>query len=476
MNLLRHFLFLLLLIGMPTAYGKINLPAIGDSSSGIVSTRKEQELGQIFLKMLNSQVETNNDPELVEYVEHLVYTLAESSQLNNRNLSIVLVQSPHLNAFAAPGGVIGINTGLFLYAHTEEEFAAVIAHELAHLSQRHYARGVETAQRQALPTVAALLGSIVLTAAGAGDLGAAALSTTIAGAQSSQLAFSRDNEREADRVGILTMARANMDPRAMADMFERMFKLEGSGPQYEFLRTHPTSRNRVADTRSRAEQYPPQKRRDSTTFDIMRHRAFLSLNTSKDKARHRFQEEVTTKRTSSLQASRYALAQVLLDSQDYKTASTHAKKLLEKNPRNIHYQILNSRIAFVSGQKEQALTDLQKLLQDNPGNYPITMTLSNLLFKNKQFRESTSLLKTESKKRPHDPYIWYQLAEISGLAGDIATVHTSRAEYFFLTGHLDESIQQLQYATELANLPFSQKTAIKQRIQEIRDYKKTMKL
>ncbi|MCL6270248.1 M48 family metalloprotease [Sansalvadorimonas sp. 2012CJ34-2] len=476
MNLFRSSLLSLILAASPLASSDINLPSIGDSSSGIVSTQKEKELGQVFLKMLHNRVQTNNDPELVSYVESLVYQLAESSQLTDRNLSIVLIESPQLNAFAAPGGVIGINTGLFLYARTEEEFAGVIAHELAHLSQRHYARGVETAKRQALPTMAALLGSVVLAASGAGDLGAAALSTTIAGAQSSQLAFSRDNEREADRVGILTMVRANMDPRAMAGLFERMSKLDGSNPQYEFLRTHPTSRNRVADTRSRAEQYPARKRRDQTNYQLMRNRAFLSLSSSTDQARIRFKEEVETGHSSSLTASKYGYAQVLLDSQDAKSAAPYAKELLKQAPNNIYYRILNSRIEFENGSRDQAIKSLQELLSDNPGNYPAIMTQADLLFKDKQFRKATNILKAESKKRPQDPYIWYQLAEISGLAGDIATVHTSRAEHFFLVGQMDKSILQLQYATELPGLPFSQKAAIRQRIEEVKHFKKAMQL
>ena len=253
---LKTLLLTLCIAGSNSLSADINLPTIGDTSSSVVSVQREQEIGSIFLKMLNSQLATESDPELVDYIESLVYRLAEASQLQDRRLSIILVDSPHLNAFAAPGGVVGINTGLFFYAHTEEEFASVVAHELAHLSQRHYARGVEAAQRQSLPTMAALLGSIILAATGAGDLGMAALSSTMAGAQSSQLAFSRTNEQEADHIGILTMARAGMDPRGMATLFERMSKLDGTGPQYEFLRTHPLSRNRVADAKSPSRTVP----------------------------------------------------------------------------------------------------------------------------------------------------------------------------------------------------------------------------
>ncbi|WP_281648140.1 M48 family metalloprotease [Parendozoicomonas sp. Alg238-R29] len=473
--------FLVLLLPLtfavsPQLHSDINLPTIGDASSSIVSMQKEKEIGGIFLKMLNSQLSTESDAELMQYVENLVYRLSESSELQNRQLSIVLIDSPYLNAFAAPGGVVGINTGLFFYARTEEEFAGVIAHELAHLSQRHYARGVETAQRQRLPTIAALLGSIILAASGAGDIGAAALSTTVAGAQSFQLAFSRINEQEADRVGLLTMARAGMDPRGMADMFERMSKLESSGPQYEFLRTHPLSRNRVADARSRAEQYPARQHNQDGEYQLMRSRAIIRMAQSQEEVRSRLKQDLNSSRTISEYATRYGLAQVELNLQNPKAAEQALKPLLDNKPSNIHFQILNARIQYALGNKEKSITNLKKLLADNPGNYPITLAVIDLLYNNQQYPEAMGILKTEARHRPEDSTIWYQLAETAGLAGDILTVHTSRAQYFFLVGDMDNSVKHLEYALELPGTPFSQRSALKERIEEVKAYKKKMKL
>ncbi len=483
MHLLKSLQIALITFGISSlgasipTYSDISLPVIGDTSSSIVSMQKEQEIGAIFLKMLHSQLPTETDPELVQYIENLVYRLAEASQLQNRRLSIILIDSPYLNAFAAPGGVVGINTGLFLHAKTEEEFASVIAHELAHLSQRHYARGVEAAQRQTLPTMAALLGSIVLAAAGAGDLGVAALSSTIAGAQSSQLTFSRTNEQEADRIGILTMVRASMNPRGMADLFERMSKMEGTGPQYEFLRTHPLSRSRVADARSRAEQYPSYPSRNTREYEQMRNRAVVKMTQSLDVVRNRFRQELSSGRTPSEQATRYALALIELEMQNPKQAGKVLAPALTKSQGNdLPVQILNNQILFAKGDKKGGIAGMRKLLAGNPGNYPVIMTLADLLHNDGQYKEAMTILKAESRKRPQDPYIWYLLAETAGLAGDITGVHTSRAEYFFLVGNMDDCIQQLEYAMEQPKLLFSQKAALKTRIDEVNAYKKNMKL
>src|SRR5690554_1751938 len=155
-----------------------DLPSLGDSSSSIVSPEQEHQLGRAWLSILRGQVRQLEDPLLKDYVERSVYRLAETSQLNDRRLEFILLASPQLNAFAAPGGIIGINGGLFLHAQTEAEYASVLAHELAHLSQRHFARGLEAQKRMQVPMMAAMLAGIIATAAGGGDIGMAAIAST----------------------------------------------------------------------------------------------------------------------------------------------------------------------------------------------------------------------------------------------------------------------------------------------------------
>lgn len=207
MKLLRPTLLTLAcLIGQPVMAN--DLPSLGDSSSGIVSPEQEHQLGRAWLSLLRAQVPQLSDPQLKDFVERSVYKLAESSQLQDRRLEFVLLDSPQLNAFAAPGGIIGVNGGLFLHAQTEAEYASVLAHELAHLSQRHFARGLEEQKRMQLPLMAAMLAGVVAAAAGAGDAGIAAIVSTQAAAIQAQRRFSRQNEQEADRIGIVNLERA----------------------------------------------------------------------------------------------------------------------------------------------------------------------------------------------------------------------------------------------------------------------------
>ena len=172
--------------------------------------------------MFRSRAPTLDDPLLQDYLEDLVYRLVTHSELQDRRVEVVIVDNPVINAFAVPGGVIGIHTGLLLYAQSEDELATVIAHEIAHLSQRHFSRGVEHQKKQQPLTLAGLLASAVLIATTGGAAGMAAMTATQAAAMDSRLRFSRGNEQEADRIGMQTMADAGMDPHAAPVMFERM--------------------------------------------------------------------------------------------------------------------------------------------------------------------------------------------------------------------------------------------------------------
>src|SRR5690554_8157289 len=187
-------LALLLVTPLP-AY---ELPSLGDSSSSIVSLEQEHRLGRAWLSILRGQVRQLSDPLLKDYVERSVYKLAETSQLQERRLEFIILASPQLNAFAAPGGIIGVNGGLLLHAQTEAEYASVMAHELAHLSQRHFARGLQHQQQNRIPLMTAMLASIILAASGGGDAGFAALASTQAAAIQEQRRFSRQNEQEAE--------------------------------------------------------------------------------------------------------------------------------------------------------------------------------------------------------------------------------------------------------------------------------------
>jgi len=147
-----------------SANNDLNLPELGGSSPATTSLAFEHDLGQRFLRAVRAQTPGYQDPLVIDYLEHLIFALAEHSDLEDRRLYITLIDNASINAFAAPGGVLGINHGLFLHAETQHEFSAILAHELAHLSQRHFARGIEASKKAGVISIAGLLAGVILAA------------------------------------------------------------------------------------------------------------------------------------------------------------------------------------------------------------------------------------------------------------------------------------------------------------------------
>lgn len=432
------------------------LPSLGDASSALVSPEQEYQLGRAWLAMLRGQVRTLDDPLLSDYVERSVYRLAETSQLEDRRLVFVLLDSPQLNAFAVPGGVVGVNGGLFLHAETEGEYASVMAHELAHLSQRHFARGLEEQRRMQVPLMAAMLAGVVAAAAGAGDAGIAAIASTQAAAIQAQRSFSRQNEQEADRIGLLNLQRAGFDPRSMPDMFERLVRqYRYSRVPPEFLLTHPLSESRVADTRNRAEQLPASGRQDSLEYQRLRARLQLHYETTPGLAARRFRARLDDNPQDT--AARYGLALAHSRSGQISDARRELQTLLADNPEESLYHLALIELDMASNQLPAAEQRLKRLLARQPSSYPLRRQQAQLQLKQGKVREAERTLDALLADRPGDSALWYLQAETRGLSGNIIGVHRARAEYFALVGDYPQALEQLDFARRRAasNFPLA---------------------
>lgn len=426
------------------------LPSLGDSSSGIVSPEQEHQLGRAWLSLLRGQVQQLSDPQVKDYLERSVYRLAETSQLQDRRLEFVLLDSPQLNAFAAPGGIIGVNGGLFIHAQTEAEYASVLAHELAHLSQRHFARGLEAQQRMQLPLMAAMLAGVVAAAAGAGDAGIAAIVSTQAAAIQAQRRFSRQNEQEADRIGLINLERAGYDPRAMPNMFGRLmrqYRYDQKPP--EFLLTHPVSESRIADTRNRAEQYPDGGVQDSLRYQLMRARIQLKFESTPGLSAKRFRAMLSD--DPGLDAARYGLALAQIASGQLEDAASNLQPLLEKMPDDATYNLAQIELDITANRLQAAQQRVERLLQLYPGSYPVRQANIDLLSKQNRLDQAERELDKLVEVRRNDPDVWYQVSEIRGLTGNIVGLHQARAEFFALVGDYDQAIEQLDFAKRRAN-------------------------
>jgi len=473
MNFLRPTLLTLAcLLAVPSHAD--DLPSLGDASSSIVSPEQEHQLGRAWLGLLRSQVAQLSDPQLKDFVETSVYKLAETSQVQDRRLEFILINSPELNAFAAPGGIVGVNGGLFLNAQTEGEYASVLAHELAHLSQRHFARGVEAQQRMQVPVMAAMLAGIVMAAAGAGDAGIAAIAGSQAAAIQEQRRFSRQNEQEADRIGILNLEKAGYDPRNMPTMFERLarqYRFDAKPP--EFLLTHPVTESRIADTRNRAEQSKLGGKEDSLRYQLMRARVALIYEETPGIAAKRFRAQLTENPKSD--PARYGLALAQIKAGQLNEARETLKPLIDKAPNDITYNLTQIDLDITNNRLPDAQQRVDRMLGMFPDNYPLNQVRVDVLLKLNRNAEAEKSLNSLLKNRPDDPDIWYLVAETRGLNGNTVGLHQARAEYFALVGDFRQAIQQLDFAKRRSNNNFQLASRIDARQKELLDQERMVK-
>lgn len=449
----KSALALLLLLASISSHPEIKLPSMGEASSAVISLEQERSLGQAWLRSFRAKAGINDDYIIQEYVEGLLFSMVRHSAMEDKRLEVLIVDSPSLNAFAVPGGIVGVNTGLFLYANTEAEFASVLAHELSHLSQRHFARSVAERKSNAVANLAGLLAGVLLAATAGGDAGLAVLSATQAASLEANLRYSRQNEQEADRIGMDVLVNAGYDPNAMGGMFESMLKATRyvgyQAPEY--LRTHPLTENRVNDAISRARQHPKRFFPLSPDYPLMKARIEASESGSPDQAVRKFQALVNG--DPSL-ANRYGLALAYKQALKLSEARTVSKQLFEEDPENRLFGLLYSELISAFGDSKQAEDIIRGYLQKRPMSYSLNMALANTLKQAARFSEASAVLRAETKRRPADAAVWYEYAETLGLAGEMLELHKARAEYFMLVGAYDRAIRQLQFAKrEIPNNP-----------------------
>lgn len=450
-----YSLFLLTLLSSKLCFSAIDtqealhdtIPTIGNSSSSLVSIEQEKILGKAWLRALRQQTKIYDNAIVENYLSNLVYSLAPNSQVSDRDFRFVIVDSTSLNAFAVPGSIIGINSGLFFHSGSEQEFVSVLAHELAHLSQRHFARQLEQQQISTPLTLAGILASVVLAATTGSDAGLAALASTQALSVDQQLRFSRKNEQEADRLGVEILYQSNYDPRAMPMMFERMFKNtrvdKDSIPEY--LSTHPLSETRIADSRNRANQYPEKSYQDSFDYHLCRNIVMTDYAESPQKAKLYFESIISKGNTIQIDAAKFGLAYSQIANEP-ELALSLFEELLKKYPGKITIQIAQAKALHENKQSKLAIQNLESLLARNPKNYPIADALAQLYLKNDYIELYEQILIKLTRSLEENPKIWYQLAEAHGLAGHIVELHIARAEYFYLTNRLETALEQLNLA------------------------------
>jgi predicted Zn-dependent protease len=455
------------------------LPELGDSTSGFVSQTQEHQLGRIWLRQLRAQTLTINDPLTISFIEELIFRLAPHSEVRDHRFEFVVIDQGDLNAFAVPGGIIGINLGIFLHAEDEDEVSSILAHELAHLSQRHFARQIENSERQAPVAIATLLASILLIASNNADAGFAGLIGSQAASIQSQLAYSREWEQEADRTGMKTLVSSGLDPRAMSSMFQHMLAANRYNERPpEFLLTHPITDTRVSDAANRAQGFSEKERTRSFNFLIMQQQAQIRyLIPAADQLAYFDKQLKATTHEKEKDSYRYSRAWVLQQAREYQQALESLLSISLINQDQPGVVILMSQILDQLGQTDKAISYLQDAYQLRPDSYPIAINLAKLMSHNDQAKAALPDIQRWSERRDTDPIIWSQLADTANQAKELLLAYRAKSEYFYLTGQKNKAIKQLQFAVEYAekNRNYQQQARLKQRLTQISEAKESLK-
>ena len=445
---------------------QIKLPELGDRVSGAVSSAQEKAIGEAFLKQAYAQAPLINDSLIQEYTELLVFRLSEKSKVQGRYFNVLLIDDPSLNAFAAPGSIIGVNGGLFLEAENEGQFASVMAHELAHLSQRHFARNVLRSQDSSLSSALVLVSSIaiaLITNQPQAIIGGSAFM------QQENLRYSRLFEKEADRVGFTNLVASGYDPYTMGEMFENMNRMKryyGEAPP-EFLLTHPVTSSRVNDAFNAAESIDVSgSKKDSLDYSFIRSRLKVYYEKIPASSVSYFKDAF---KKSNLPSDHYGLALALNKNNEFENSISVINDLIDRFPKNLILNTTRVEIYLNAGLYQEASNHVDEFLSISPGNYPLTITKAKILNETGEYFAAEELLREQLLKRNGDPYLWLLLSDIQRDGKNVVGYYQSKAEYHFLLGQYEEAISQLEFALQLTKNNFQVSESVMTKIIDIKN-------
>ena len=450
---------------------ELNLPDIGSPADAILSQNEEARIGRAIMRDIRQSGQVVEDPLIVEYVNSVGNRVAAQASDGDVNFTFFVIDDHRINAFALPGGYIGIHTGLLEATRNEGELAGVLAHEVAHVTQRHIARAIHANSRQSILTTALMLGAVIAGVAGGdGDAFQAGAVIAQGSAAQAQINFTRSNEYEADRVGIETLANAGFNPYGMASFFEVLSRQTTTAPEDrapEFLRTHPVTTSRIAEARNRARAYDVKPRDDSIAYGIakVRSRVFeFDLSTAAvahfERRPYQLQNDL----------ERYGRLLAYLRNGDYNEALDIADYLLQKDSTVIAYHIAMGDTQMRMGDTDEALETFAKALELSPRNIPLVIAYSEWLLDLGRADEAHNILLDLLNNTPPTPDQVRLIARAASEAGESAESLYYLSEYRLMIGDLTGGIRYLQQALRLPELQEIQRIRFEARIDFIREF------
>lgn len=451
--------------------GDIKLPDIGSPADAVLSKSEEAQIGAAIMRQINASGTVVKDPLIAEYVNEIGHRVASHANNGDYKFSFFVVDDPTINAFAMPGGYIGVHTGLIEATRGEDELAGVLAHEVAHVTQRHIARAITAGRRQGMMSTAIMLGAILAGAfAGVdGDVIQGSIAVAQGVSAQSRINFTRSNEHEADRVGMSALADAGFDPQGMASFFEVISR--GTSPiesrMPEFLRSHPVTSSRIAEARSRARNYPQVTTSDTADYGIARARLMVARYEQPAAAVEFFEQQQSEYQTDRWQ---YGLAVAYLRNEQYDKALRIFEELTSREAEVIAYHIGLAQAQFELEQEDAAIQTFEQALELFPRNVPLIVKYAEVLLRQGEAVYAHTLLLDLFNNKAPTPNQVLLIARAANAADQVAEAHYYRAEYSFMTGDLIGGIQFLRRALRMPELEEIQRIRFEARIDFVREF------
>jgi predicted Zn-dependent protease len=461
-------LFMLGTMSVGAVNKKNDLPEIGVVASSAISLDKEVLIGDALMRQLRGQAPIINDPLLEEYIQDIGNRLVAHADNVKFPYKFFILNNPDINAFAFFGGHIGIHTGLIFNTRNESELASVLAHEISHVTQRHIARSIEARQKSSPLQIASLLGSVLLAIVNP-EVGMAAISVSNAASAQSSINYTRQNEKEADRVGINILAEAGFDPDGASNFFSILAeKNRLKSTTLGFLLTHPLPESRIADARTRAASFRPRDIPESINFHLAKSRILARYYANPKRNIEYFSHIIEKQSYIFKQAAEYGLALSYLANEEFEAAHRLIDGLLQKDPDNLFYLDTYTDISIELNQHQKAIDKLSAQIIHAPHNRVLTLNLANVLIKTGSYEKATSLLKDYLLINPNNLLAYELLSDAYRVSEQKLEMHQVKAELYALAAAYPRAIDELHSAYNFADERKIEKQRIRARIDQFR--------
>lgn len=446
-----------------------DLPDLGESARAELSPQIERKLGESIMNEIRLREPSYvDDPEINDYLNRLGARLVESSANPTGDFHFFAIRDNSVNAFAMFGGFVGMNTGTILTAQSESELAGVLAHEIAHVTQNHLARQIAKEKQNTLPSMIAMAVGI-LAARSNSSVAAATMTSAQAGVVQAQLAYTRDFEREADRMGYQSLEKAGFDVRGMGDFFERLQK---SGRLYEnnapvYLRSHPLTVERISDMQNRAQDSPYRQVVSSLDFHLVRAKLRAQMETPREAVTD-FETQLREKKYGSPAAANYGLVFALMRSKDAPAAQRAIEGLRALKVASPMIAGLAAEIRTSLGDLPAAQAIYRDALQRFPQSKALVYGYAESLFAGRQYDKALPFLESQLQLNFADYKLYALQAKTYAAMGKRLQQHRAQAESYLLQGQLGQAVEQLQFAQQASDGNFYEQSAAEARLRELR--------